>query len=91
RAALALDNTYQHALVEKQAQLDSLTNVYNHGYFIQTLHEQTKACQAQNQLLSLIMLDVDYFKQYNDSFGHLIGDEVLISLCDVIRSHIKNT
>jgi diguanylate cyclase (GGDEF)-like protein len=37
------------------------------------------------------MLDIDYFKQYNDTFGHLIGDEVLISLCDVIRSHIKNT
>ncbi len=91
RAALALDNTYRHALVQQQARLDSLTNVYNHGYFIQTLHEQANACKAQNQPLSLIMLDIDYFKQYNDTFGHLIGDEVLIGLCDVIRSHIKNT
>jgi len=91
RAALALDNTYHHALVQQQARLDSLTNVYNHGYFIQTLHEQTQTCLAQNQPLSLIMLDIDYFKQYNDTFGHLIGDEVLISLCDVIRSHIKST
>jgi diguanylate cyclase (GGDEF)-like protein len=91
RAALALDNTYHHALVEQQARLDSLTNVYNHGYFIQTLYEQAKTCQAQNQLLSLIMLDIDYFKQYNDTFGHLIGDEVLISLCDVIHCHIKSS
>jgi len=90
-AALALDNTYHHALVEKQAQLDSLTSVYNHGYFITTLREQAKACEEQNQPLSLIMLDVDHFKQYNDTFGHLIGDEVLISMCDVIRQHIKNT
>ena len=37
------------------------------------------------------MLDIDYFKQYNDTFGHLIGDEILVSLCDVIRSHIKST
>jgi diguanylate cyclase (GGDEF)-like protein len=91
RAALALDNAYQHALVEKQAQLDSLTHVYNHGYFIQSLGEQAETCLAQNQPLSLIMLDIDHFKQYNDTFGHLIGDEILVNLCEVIRSHIKNT
>jgi diguanylate cyclase (GGDEF)-like protein len=91
RAALALDNAYQHALVEEQARLDSLTRVYNHGYFIKALGEQAETCLAQNQPLSLIMLDIDHFKQYNDTFGHLIGDEILVSLCDVIRSHIKST
>ena len=91
RAALALDNAYHHALVQEQARLDSLTSVYNHGYFIHALHEQAKVCEAQNQPLSLIMLDIDFFKQYNDNFGHPIGDEVLISLCDIIRKHIKNT
>lgn len=91
RATLALDNTYHHAFVQEQARLDSLTSVYNHGYFIQTLREQAKACEAQNQPLTLIMLDIDFFKRYNDTFGHLIGDEILISLCDIIRRHIKNT
>ena len=91
RAALALDNAYQHALVEEQARLDSLTRVYNHGYFIKTLGEQAEICLAQNQPLTLIMLDIDHFKQYNDTFGHLIGDEILVNLCEVIRSHIKNT
>ncbi len=91
RAALALDNTYHHAQVEEQARLDSLTHVYNHGYFIQALHEQAETCERQDQPLSLIMLDIDFFKQYNDTFGHLIGDEILVSLCDIIRSHIKNT
>ncbi len=91
RAALALDNTYHHALVEEQARLDSLTRVYNHGYFIQKLREQAEACQWENQYLSLIMLDIDYFKQFNDSFGHTVGDDILISLCDTIRQHIKNT
>lgn len=89
RAALALDNTYHHALVQEQARLDSLTRVYNHGYFIQTLHEQAKSCLAQNQPLSLIMLDIDHFKQYNDTFGHLIGDEILVKLCSIVREHIK--
>jgi diguanylate cyclase (GGDEF)-like protein len=91
RAALVLDNAHQHALVEEQARLDSLTNVYNHGYFIQTLRKQIKDCETKSQPLSLIMLDVDYFKQYNDTFGHPLGDEILISLCDIIRKHIKNT
>ncbi len=91
RAALALDNTYQHALVEEQARLDSLTRVYNHGYFIKALSKQAETCLAQNQPLSLIMLDIDHFKQYNDTFGHLIGDEILVNLCDVIRSHLKST
>jgi diguanylate cyclase (GGDEF)-like protein len=91
RAALALDNTYNHALVQKQARLDNLTRVFNHGYFIQTLNEQSIVCLENKQPLSLIMLDIDYFKQYNDKFGHLLGDEILVNLCDIIRSHIKNT
>jgi diguanylate cyclase (GGDEF)-like protein len=87
--AFALDNSYHHAQVEEQTRLDSLTRVYNHSYFIQTLHEQAETCLALQQPLSLIMLDIDYFKQYNDSFGHPIGDEILVSLCQVIREHIK--
>ncbi len=89
RAALALDNTYHHALVEEQARLDSLTRVYNHGYFIQKLREQAQACSLEKHPLSLIMLDIDHFKQYNDSFGHIVGDEILVRLCDTIRQHIK--
>jgi diguanylate cyclase (GGDEF)-like protein len=91
RAALALDNTYHHALVAQEARLDSLTRVFNHGYFINQLNEQAEICLALNQPLSLIMLDIDHFKQCNDSFGHLVGDEILVRLCDIIRSHIKNT
>jgi len=91
RAALALDNTYHHALVEEQARLDSLTRVYNHGYFIQKLNEQAETCKLEDQPLSLIMLDIDYFKQFNDKFGHTVGDEILINLCKSIQQHIKKT
>ena len=88
---LALDNTVRHAQVEKQAQLDSLTGVYNHGYFLKNLAEQAKKSSEENVPLSLIMLDVDYFKQYNDSYGHLVGDRVLQGLCNAIQHHIKQT
>jgi len=86
---LALNNTIQHAQVEEQARLDSLTGVYNHGYFLKKLAEQAEESSATNIPLSLIMLDIDYFKQYNDTYGHLVGDRILNTLCSAIKQHIK--
>jgi diguanylate cyclase (GGDEF)-like protein len=87
--ALALDNTIRHAQVEEQTRLDSLTGVYNHGYFLRKLAEQAKEASATNTPLSLIMLDVDFFKPYNDTYGHLVGDRILKALCTTIKHHIK--
>lgn len=86
---LALDNTIRHAQVEEQTRLDSLTGVYNHGYFLKKLEEQAEASLITQAPLSLIMLDIDYFKLYNDTFGHLVGDRILTALCTVIKQHIK--
>lgn len=88
---LALDNTIRHAQVEEQARLDSLTSVYNHGYFLKKLSEQAIAASANNTPLSLIMLDIDFFKQYNDTYGHLVGDRILKTLCAAIKHHIKQS
>jgi diguanylate cyclase (GGDEF)-like protein len=88
---LALDNTIRHAQVEEQARLDSLTDVYNHGYFLKKLAEQAHQATASNSVLSLIMLDIDYFKQYNDTYGHLVGDKILKTLCTAIKHHIKQS
>jgi diguanylate cyclase (GGDEF)-like protein len=90
-AVQALDNSYRHGQVEEQTRLDSLTNVYNHGYFLELLRKQVDEAAAAGQPLSVIMLDIDYFKQYNDSYGHLAGDEILTNLCKIIKSHIKHT
>lgn len=90
-AALALDNASRHAEVEERSRHDSLTGVLNHGYFLETLKQQTDKTNSNGSNLSLIMLDVDYFKQYNDTYGHLAGDQVLTALCQTIRRHIKNS
>ena len=89
--SLALDNTIRHSQVEEQARLDSLTGVFNHGYFLKRLAEQAEEAAAQNKPLSLIMLDIDYFKLFNDIYGHLVGDRILKTLCMAIKHHIKQT
>jgi diguanylate cyclase (GGDEF)-like protein len=88
---VALDNTVRHAQVEEQARLDSLTGIYNHGFFLRKLAEQAAEASAANTPLSLIMLDIDFFKQYNDHYGHLVGDRVLKTLCTAIKHHIKQS
>jgi len=88
-AALALDNTVHHKQVERQSQLDSLTGTYNHRYFLQALEEHIEEARPTRQALSLIMLDIDFFKSYNDSFGHQVGDMVLTTLCETIQKNIK--
>ena len=86
---LALDNSIRHAQVEEQARLDSMTGVYNHGYFLKRLAEQAEEASSAHTPLSLIMLDIDFFKQYNDTYGHLVGDKILNTLCTAIKHHIK--
>jgi diguanylate cyclase (GGDEF)-like protein len=91
QAAFALDNAHHHTEVEFQSQLDSLTGVYNHGFFLKMLGKQGELRRTTQSPMSIIMLDVDYFKQYNDTYGHLFGDTVLQTLVNTIRFHIKNT
>uniref|UniRef100_A0A7C4Q1M0 GGDEF domain-containing protein n=1 Tax=Bellilinea caldifistulae TaxID=360411 RepID=A0A7C4Q1M0_9CHLR len=89
RAAMALDNAYHHLEVETRSQMDSLTGVLNHNTFLTRLEQAVQTAQACGQSLSLIMLDIDHFKKYNDTHGHLTGDKVLIELTQTIRHNIK--
>jgi diguanylate cyclase (GGDEF)-like protein len=91
QAAISLENAYHHAEVERRSTLDSLTNVLNHGHFLKALAIEMEKAMAGNYDTSLIMLDVDFFKHYNDSYGHLVGDQVLMSLAEMIHGHVKSS
>lgn len=56
---------------------DGLTNLYNRRYFMQQLERYRKSAETDKRKLSLIMFDIDYFKHINDTYGHMVGDEVL--------------
>lgn len=91
QAALAIENARHHLQVEERARLDSLTQVLNHNAFLEVLEKELVRARLSGSPLSLIMLDVDYFKDYNDTFGHLLGDQVLQRVIEVIRQHLKRT
>ncbi len=90
QVSVALDNARHHAEVQAQARLDSLTQVLNHGTFVSTVHMLVDRCREDETPLSLIMLDVDMFKEYNDRFGHVAGDAALKTTVQAIRANIKS-
>lgn len=84
-----------HQLVEANtrlaalATLDGLTGLKNHRAFQERLEEEFHRAVRHNLPLSLLILDVDRFKQFNDRFGHLAGDEVLRIVARIIRENVR--
>ncbi len=91
QAAIAVDNARHHDEVEDQARRDSLTQVFNHGYIIDRLQKEIEEAKRTGTCLSVIMLDLDYFKEYNDRYGHLAGDAILRSTVQAILHNLKKT
>lgn len=69
--------------------VDGLTNVYNHRYFYTKLEEETKRADRYKKSLSLIMLDIDFFKHYNDTHGHQAGDNVLRDIALLLKKSVR--
>ncbi|MDH4943769.1 diguanylate cyclase [Sulfurimonas sp. C5] len=70
---------------------DKLTNIYNRHKLDKTLEEEFQRVARYNVELSLIILDIDHFKSVNDTYGHQVGDSVLIELTKLLRTNIRNT
>ncbi len=68
---------------------DALTNLYNRRYFDEILQHEYLRSKRYHLPLSLIMIDIDFFKFVNDTFGHLVGDKVLKKLANLIRNSVR--
>jgi len=68
---------------------DGLTGIYNRRYFDETLAREWKRTMREKAPLSLIMLDIDYFKKYNDTYGHQAGDECLRQVATTISGALR--
>ena len=69
---------------------DDLTNLYNHRHFFKTLESELARLKRQKTSLSLLMFDVDNFKKYNDTYGHVEGDRVLRKIGEIVRQSIRS-
>ena len=75
--------------LKRQAHIDHLTGVSNRGYFMDQAELELSRAVRYGNPLSLYMLDIDFFKKVNDSYGHKIGDLVLIKLAEVCRQTLR--
>lgn len=66
---------------------DELTGLYNRRYFNKIIEKEIRRVKREDSSISLLCLDIDYFKKYNDTFGHPAGDEVLRTISDALKSY----
>ncbi|MBR6126447.1 diguanylate cyclase [bacterium] len=81
------DFEYQYKL----ATIDGLTELYNHRYFQDTLRKQIDIARRYNQPFSLIIADIDFFKKFNDTYGHQAGDAVLRQVAQTLKKNSRTT
>jgi diguanylate cyclase (GGDEF)-like protein len=79
----------QKEIIELQATTDGLTGLFNHRHFFERLRAEVTRARRYGLVLSLLMLDLDDFKNVNDQFGHPAGDDVLHAVSDVIRGQLR--
>lgn len=71
------------------ATTDGLTELYNHRYFQEQMIASIEECKASNKNFSLILTDIDFFKKFNDKYGHQAGDAVLRQVAKTLKTNVK--
>jgi len=89
QAGLAIENSQLYEKTLMLANMDSLTELWNHGYFQHLLNSELEKSRAMKLPLSLVMVDIDYFKIYNDNLGHQAGDKILKELATLIKNQSR--
>ncbi len=89
QGAIAIEKTLFHEEIVQLAKTDGLTGLNNHRTFHETLNEELKRARRLEKYLSLLLIDMDYFKNFNDTHGHLEGDSALKALSEILNRNIR--
>lgn len=87
--ALLIKKISLYETIRELAIIDDLTQVFVRRHFMERLTEEIKRSQRFKTPLSLLMLDIDHFKRYNDDFGHLVGDATLKKVAEIIKVNVR--
>ncbi|MNX75384.1 Response regulator PleD [compost metagenome] len=90
-AAIAIQNAQLYQTTQQLAITDGLTGVYNRRYFQRQLDNEFRRAPRFGYPIALILIDVDHFKQFNDTHGHLLGDQVLRSMGQILKDSVRET
>jgi len=77
--------------LREQSIKDSLTKLYNRRHLSDVFEKEFKTAKRHNYYFGFFIIDIDYFKQYNDTYGHHAGDEALCALADVLKTHMRRS
>jgi diguanylate cyclase (GGDEF)-like protein/putative nucleotidyltransferase with HDIG domain len=88
--AVTMANAQLYDLTRDRVQTDDLTGLLSHGYFHRRVDEEISRCSRLGNIFSVLFLDVDLFKSYNDAFGHLAGDDILREITRHIKGSIRS-
>jgi diguanylate cyclase (GGDEF)-like protein len=89
RVSLALANLKLRELLRNQSIHDPLTGLYNRRYLEESLNRELHRANRTRRDISLVMLDLDHFKHFNDTFGHQVGDVLLKEVAGLIKSRVR--
>ena len=79
----------KNAILDNLANIDGLTEIYNHRYFQNSLDTEISRALRNETEISLLLIDIDFFKKFNDTYGHQVGDFVLKSFSSTLKSEIR--
>ncbi len=85
----AIMNAQFYKQIQEESRLDSLTGLFNRRYFNERLDQEIKYCQRYGRNFSLAILDLDFFKHYNDKYGHIAGDRLLNQIGKLIKNSVR--
>lgn len=91
QVGMALENARLFQETKSLAITDGMTSLYNHRYFQERLKEEFERADRYKRPLSLVMMDIDFFKHYNDAHGHPQGDELLKSFSAILKKTIRDS
>ncbi len=86
---LTVELEKKNKILEKLANVDGLTEAYNHRYFQNFLDREIKRADRNTYTLSVVMIDIDHFKKFNDTYGHQVGDYILRQFSDIARETLR--
>jgi diguanylate cyclase (GGDEF)-like protein len=88
--SVALHNAHNFDQIKEMSYTDDMTGLHNYRFFSMRLKEEVARAARNNSNLALLILDVDFFKNYNDTLGHPAGDEILRQLSRILKSSLRD-